>query len=350
MKNRATVFLLTWAFSFTLSYAYDFEVGGIYYNIIYGTRNVEVTHDGSYSNYYSGEIKIPATVTYDEVVYDVVSIGFAAFNNCSRLTSITLPESIISLDNWAFMSCKSLISITLPNSVTSIGSQAFASTGLTSITIPNSVTSIGTYVFSGCMGLTSVTVPGNIKSITRGAFSNCYELLSVIIQEGVESIGDYTFDACHRLKSVAISKSITSFGYNAFRFCESLQEVEVQWDAPASVPVWDDMFEGVDLSRVTLIVPAGTKSLYQAANVWKDFGTVRAVANMPIGAIDVTCSNGILNVNTVNAEKVFIYSVSGVLLWSADKPAHPTAYNIGNLRHGVIIACGSSGWILKLIL
>ena len=115
---------------------------------------------------------IPATVSYEGTTYSVTSIGW--FRSCSSLTSVTIPNSVISIGEGAFYYCSSLTSITIPNSVTSIGEITFAfCSSLTSITIPNSVTSIGTGAFSSCYGLTSVTIPNSVTSIGKEAFCNC---------------------------------------------------------------------------------------------------------------------------------------------------------------------------------
>ena len=80
----------------------------------------------------------------------------------------------------AFDGCSSLTSITIPNSVTSIGRSAFdGCSSLTSITIPNSVTSIGQYAFSGCISLTSITIPNSVTKISYCAFKNCKNLENV---------------------------------------------------------------------------------------------------------------------------------------------------------------------------
>ena len=85
------------------SYAYDFEVDGIYYNI--DGNSVSVTcRDNSY-NSYSGDVVIPATVTYNDVVYNVTSIGSEAFYYCSGLTSVTIPQGVTSIGNAAFYYC-----------------------------------------------------------------------------------------------------------------------------------------------------------------------------------------------------------------------------------------------------
>ena len=135
-----TMLILSVFFSISAS-AYDVMVDGIYYNIVTKVKTAEVTKD---DNFYSGDVTIPETITVDNVVYNVTSIGREAFVGCYDLTSITIPNSVTSIGEWAFSGCGGLTSITIPNSVTSIGKWAFSyCSGLTSVTIPNSVTSIG---------------------------------------------------------------------------------------------------------------------------------------------------------------------------------------------------------------
>jgi len=81
-----------------------------------------------------------------------------AFESCSSLTSVTIPNSVTSIDNQVFRNCSGLTSVTIGNSVTSIGSNAFGDcSGLTSVTIGCSVTSISSWAFVGCNSLISVT-------------------------------------------------------------------------------------------------------------------------------------------------------------------------------------------------
>ena len=77
---------------------------------------------------------------------------------------------------------------------------------LTSITIPNSVISIGNYSFSGCSGLTSVAVPNGVKDIGEYAFQNCTSLNSIIFPSSISEIGDYAFKGCKNILSVSIKK------------------------------------------------------------------------------------------------------------------------------------------------
>ena len=94
-----------------------------------------------------------------------------AFEGCSGLTSVTIPNGVTSIGERALEGCSGLTSVTIGSSVTSIGQWAFyGCSGLTSVTIPNGVTSIGQWVFYGCSGLTSVTIPNGVTSIGKSAF------------------------------------------------------------------------------------------------------------------------------------------------------------------------------------
>ena len=167
-----------------LSFALDFQVKNadgktIYYEITSSSDlTVAVTYQGTsyseYSNEYSGDVTIPKSVSYGGKTYSVTTIGYAAFLECSGLTSITIPNSVTSIGDYAFSSCSGLTSVTIPNSVRTIGSYAFEGcSGLTSVTIPNSVTSIGQSAFSNCSGLKSVTIPNSVTSIGSCAFFGC---------------------------------------------------------------------------------------------------------------------------------------------------------------------------------
>ena len=135
-----------------------------------------------------------------ETEYPITAIGESAFNNCTGLKSIEIPNSVTNIDYMAFGGCTGLKSVEIPNSVTNIGSSAFRScTGLTSIEIPGSVTSIDDYTFNNCTGLESITIPGSVTSIGSYAFNNCTGLESVYVEcttpptmDGDGVFSDYT--------------------------------------------------------------------------------------------------------------------------------------------------------------
>ena len=139
----------------------------------------------------------------DSKMYKVTSINVDGFNECSNLTSVTIPNSVTSIGAYTFNHCSKLTSVTIPNSVINIGTATFnGCSNLTSVTIPNSVTRIGDYAFWDCSSLTSITIPNSVISI-----------------------GSYAFYYCSSLKSITIPNSVTSIGMSAFRDCSNLTSV-----------------------------------------------------------------------------------------------------------------------------
>ena len=128
MKHLFKLSLLLLALLLPVSaLAYDFEVDGIYYNIdTYNSNNVIVTYKATNYNSYSGDIVIPNSVTYNGKTYSVASIGYSAFNGCTTLTNVDIPNSVTYIGYSAFHGCTTLTSVDIPNSVTSIGSYAFS--------------------------------------------------------------------------------------------------------------------------------------------------------------------------------------------------------------------------------
>ena len=182
---------------------------------------------------YSGDIIIPEKIKGDNrVEYVVTSLGDICFEDCSGLTSITIPSSVTSFGVACFSGCSGLTSITIPSSVTSLGFYCFEGcSGLTSITIPSSVTSFDDGCFSGCSGLTSITIPSSVTSFRDECFSGCSGLTSITIPSSVTSLGKSCFSGCSGLTSITIPSSVTSFGSHCFEGCSGLTSITI----PSSV-------------------------------------------------------------------------------------------------------------------
>ena len=154
--------------------------------------------------------------------YKVTSIGDRAFLYCTNLTSVIIPDSVITLGSRAFNNCSSVTSVTIPDSVTSIGEYAFSECdSLTSVTIPDSVTSISQFAFSYCDNLTTVKLSDNITSVGYSVFNTCSSLKSIEIPDGVTSIINGAFYSCESLECVIIPESVTSIG-RSFDNCDNL--------------------------------------------------------------------------------------------------------------------------------
>ena len=211
----------------------------------------------------------------------ITQIGDYAFDGCSCLTSVTIPNSVTTIGNYAFAYCYNLTSVTIPDSVTYIGEGAFvgcsslqefngkfasedgrclivdgilnyfAPAGLTEYTIPDSVTTIGRYAFRSCNSLTSITIPDSVTSIGDFAFSGCTSELIInskivennytskpswlsgakftklTIGDSVTTIVDRAFDGCESLTSVTIPDSVTMIGEGVFYGCSSLTSITI---------------------------------------------------------------------------------------------------------------------------
>ena len=238
-----------------------------------------VTSIGSYA--FEGcsgltSVTIPESVTY---------IGSSAFYYCSGLTSVTIPDSVTSIGDYAFSYCSGLASVTIPDRVTSIGNNVFYDcSSLTSVTIPDSVTSIGYDAFSYCSGLTSITIPDSVTEIGNNAFYGTalyndennwqdgvlylgkhlieakYNIKgSYKIKQGTITIANYAFCDCSGLTSVTIGNNVTSIGEGAFSGCSSLTSVTIP-DGVTSIGMW--AFR--DCIGLTSITFKGTKKQWKA--------------------------------------------------------------------------------------
>jgi hypothetical protein len=149
------------------------------------------------------------------------------FRECSRLESIIIPNSVISIGNWAFSYCYGLTSITIPNSVISIGSSAF-------------------YV---CKGLTRVIIPNSVKRIGQCAFYECAKLTSIIIPNSVKRIGSDIFSGCSGLKEIHNNNAVPQ---RASSNC----------------------FYKINTATCKLYIPKGSYRAYSFASGWNDFYNV----------------------------------------------------------------------------
>ena len=226
----------------------DIGVNGLNYKIH------KVMHSAKLSDgkAWEGELSIPSELNYEGQKYTVTSIESSAFGNNTKLTSVTIPSSVISIDYGAFSGCSNLANITIPNSVIRIENNAFSNTAWynnqpdgvvyagriaykckgalpegTDITIKDGTYAITSEAFYGCSGLASVTIPGSVTTIGESSFWKCSNLKSVTISDGVMYIGEVAFRDCSSLESITIPKSITKIADFAFYGCKSLASVNL---------------------------------------------------------------------------------------------------------------------------
>ena len=158
----------------------------------------------------------------------VVTMGDCVFRGCSSLNTVTIGNAVKNIGNRAFYTCKSLTSIVIPNSVITIEDGAFwGCTALSSAVVGNSVERIGEYAFNGCSSLSSIIISNSVKEIGARAFYNCYLLDSICLGNSIETIAVEAFCDCSSLSSIIISNSVKTIGSRAFYNCTSLDSIDI---------------------------------------------------------------------------------------------------------------------------
>ena len=168
---------------------------------------------------------------YDDLITSVslpeglISIGDHAFSGCKNLTSLVIPEGVTSIGDSAVCDCVKLTSVSIPDSVVSIGEGAFAGSGLTCISLPGSLLSIGGKTFLDCESLASVVLPNRLVSIEYFAFSNCDSLTSVVLPDSLDYLGFYAFSDCENLRFVSMPNHDIQIGGGVFSDCPNLSSI-----------------------------------------------------------------------------------------------------------------------------
>ncbi|MBO6190232.1 MAG: leucine-rich repeat protein [Alloprevotella sp.] len=250
-------------------------------------------------------VAIPAAVMLDGQRYPVTSINTEAFQGCTALESVSIPNSVTEIKDRVFGGCSSLKSIFIPASVANIGERLLA--GCTSMEnivvdaananydsregcnaiietetnaliaackttiIPKTVTAITHGAFSGCKGLTAINIPTSVTSIGGRTFENCEGLKSILIPASVNEIDIYAFTNCTSLESIILAPSAATIGNGAFSGCSALTDFVAGSNTPADYNVASDCFNGTPIYNGTLHVRAGHIDDYKALEPWNKF-------------------------------------------------------------------------------
>ena len=206
---------------------------------------------------YTGDIVIPANITYENVTYKVNALGVGCFAGCDGLTNVTLPVGITSLRGRCFYNCNSLKSIDLPDGITSLGDYCFSGCeSLTSVSLPKGITSLGNYCFWRCSSMSGISLPEGITSLGIGCFRGCSSLTSIDLS-AITSLGTLVLADCSNLKNVKLPSGITSLGEGFFEGCSSLENI----DLPSGITsLGKGCFDGCS-SLASIDLPKGITSL-----------------------------------------------------------------------------------------
>lgn len=256
-------------------------------------------------------------------------IAANAFQNCTYLTSLALPETVVSIGSYAFSGCTALEDIELGDQIETIGVAAFAYTPITSFTMPPLATDLASETFYGCKKLTSIDL-GQVRRIGDGAFEDCMKLTSVripdtvteigsrafigswlekvefgtdleyigdyafaglffkniVLPEGVVELGEAAFGSCPHLESVTLGQSLEKVGNRVFYYNDSLTSIvfpstiktigqEVFTGCSRFVSLYCEantppVMNSILSETIQIYVPSASLSDYKAAPGWAD--------------------------------------------------------------------------------
>ena len=217
------------------------------------------------------------------------TIGEYAFQNCSNITSMSIPNTVTTIKKYAFTH-NEFTTVTIPSSVTRIDTEAFSNSGLVSITVPNSVTTLGVYVFSQCSDLETAVIGNGITSIGTRLFYNCEKLSNLTLPEGITSIDSGAFSGCKiesitlnsitqinsnafyrcsSLKYVTLGSGLTRLYDSVFQYCTSLISITVKATTPPSMPA-NALY---DTNNCIIYVPAESIDTYKTTGWWQNYAS-----------------------------------------------------------------------------
>lgn len=207
---------------------------------------------------------IDENVTVPEKIEDcdVVTISGSTFNGNTRITSVTVPETVTYIGRGAFRDCSNLSVISIPDNI-SVADKVFegtafyndeknwengvlylnkllikAKTDIKNVTIKEETRVICPHAFDGCVNLTSVIIPASVTEIEGNAFEGCSNLKEVKFTRSMKNsngyeyfltevfVDDYAFLDCSSLKYIVLPENVVhislyAFGYS-YEYVDSL--------------------------------------------------------------------------------------------------------------------------------
>ena len=289
----------------------DGEIVKPYYANRFGATMVSNTYENG-----KGVIRCGGAIT---------KIDVEAFMNCSRFTSMSLPEGVWTINEDAFSGCSNLKKITLPKSLKCIGYAAMRTCGvsqihisdveaycnidfldksittnydlfvngelLTHLIFPESNNIVGYRNFIGCRSLTDVYIHDNVSCIESDAFNQCVNLSNLYIGNKVQRIYPSSFLGCSSLSEVTIPESVQEIGNSAFRLCSNLKSIYCRPLTPPEAFDWSDSddfewrtFEDIAIDAV-IYVPAESIDAYKSALGWSDYSNIIVAYNFETGEV-----------------------------------------------------------------
>lgn len=297
--------------------------GQLYYHLDEQSHSAQLTYmayDSTNVQAYTGQVIVPATIDVGGQQHAVVGVSPLACVYCSGLSSITLPEGLTQVGFGAFSDCSQLHTVSLPSSLTTLGDWAFYHDGaLTSLQLPTLLGRVSACAFGFCTALADVSLPAQLQAIAPQAFYFCSSLQQLSLPASVDQIGEY-----------------------AFAYCSSLQQFSL-YDAP--IAITPDVFEGVDVSQVRLVVPTDQLQAYRQAEVWNRFqivdGGYDALPSVDVPSrilYNMYLSGSVLHLTPLADAPVFVYDLEGHRV--AIAPTHSGETQVSLAPGTYLLRCG----------
>jgi hypothetical protein len=249
---------------------------------------------------FQNEKFVNTTLTSVILPVNATSIGWDAFCLVTKLTSIVIPPTVTKIDVAAFAQCP-LSNVTIPASVEFIGVVAFSGTDYINVEADNpNYYSIDGALYNKAkttlmqcphIKTGTYTIPPSATRIDDHAFEYCYQLAAVNIPSSVTSISHFAFLGCISLTSITIPSQVTYLGDWAFSDCTGLTSLYSRTMVPVDLSKSKEVFLNVNKTSCTLFVPFGTKELYAAANLWKDFQNIVEAPFIELSATDLNIAS-----------------------------------------------------------
>ena len=332
----------------------------------YTCNTYRYSPDSFYYYYYKSSYYyyIPASLRNVTITIDT-TLPVAAFNNCTFLENIHLPNCVDSIGDYAFQNCASLKRLNsdtdgvfnIPASVTVIPDYSFYNCSLAeNIILSENVTSINQYAFANCSSvskfnsndISKMNIPDSCIQIGDYAFKGMALLTNVVVSDSVESIGQDAFNGFNSLESITLPfvgdrrDSGNKFGYIFGEISSSLKKVCINDDASIPSHAFDGctMLENITISNNVDYI--GSYAFSNCSNLSKLNSDEAGVFNIPQGVKTINtytfCNCSLVEEITLSDGITLIsdYAFAGCSLVSK--------FNSNNFAEIVIpTSCGSIG-------
>lgn len=254
------------------------------------------------ANDYSGEVVVPASVTFEGKDYPVTVIGSNCFSSSTK--SVLLPNTVTEFEKSAF-SGTGIKNLIIPNSVVKIGEGCFSASSLETIVFPSGITEIPANCFFNCWYLKSVKLPSSVKNFGVNCFASC-PLKELILPEGLEELDGYVLCYC-KTEKVVLPSTLTKLNQSCFYETTTISELICKAITPPYT--YKDSFDDIDFYNCTLYVPLNSIALYKEDSSWGQFKFIKAIEEEDENEPTTACSTPVISYE--NGKLNFESSTSG---------------------------------------